>query len=141
MKRLFVTVVAGLVVAISLAAMVAADPAEEANKVRLGKKYALIIGISEYKEFERLPKASEDARAISKTATQKRYDHVTVLVNEQATRERIRAAMTRIRAELKENDLFALFFAGHGQRKRVGDDGEFAGYLIPHECRRDKVQE
>ena len=106
----------------------------------LGKKYALIIGISDYKEFNDLPKAANDASKIAEIAAQKGYDRVIVLLNEQATRKGIRKAMDDMRVDLKKDDLFSLFFAGHGQRQHDAK-GEFYGYLIPHECRKKNVAE
>jgi uncharacterized caspase-like protein len=106
----------------------------------LGKKYALIIGISSYKEFNDLPLAANDAAKIAEIAAQKGYDRVIVLLNEQATREGIRKAMDEMRVDLKKDDLFSLFFAGHGQRQHDAK-GEFSGYLIHHECRKKNVAE
>jgi hypothetical protein len=102
------------------------------------KRYALIIGVSKYKEFKDLKVAENDAKSVAKVTREKGYDHVALLLNEQATRENIGKEMDKIRSKLTRNDLFGFFFAGHGQRA-TSKDGAFEGYLIPHECRKDHV--
>jgi uncharacterized caspase-like protein len=104
------------------------------------KRYALVIGISEYKEFPALPVAVGDATTVAGVAKKKGYDKVVLLTNAEATRENISKEMDAIRSVLKKDDLFALFFAGHGQRVAT-KNGEFEGYLLPPGCRKAHVAE
>lgn len=87
------------------------------------QKYALIIGISRYRNnargIQNLEYAYEDARSIYEFLQQPAgggfaRENMLLLSNEQATVARIREALTNFIAKASVNDLLLIFFAGHG---------------------------
>jgi hypothetical protein len=88
-----------------------------------GQKFALIIGISRYKNnlkgIPNLKYADEDARAIydflqKPTGGGFARENMLLLQNEQATTATVREALTQFVTRASENDLLLIFFAGHG---------------------------
>jgi len=88
-----------------------------------GQKYALIIGISRYKNnvkgIPNLDYADVDARAIYNFLQQPMAggfprENMLLLSNEQATTAAIREALTNFVARASADDLLLIFFAGHG---------------------------
>jgi uncharacterized caspase-like protein len=104
------------------------------------EKYALLIGISEYDYVAvrngvvSLQYADEDAQALA-DLLKKEY-RVKVLVNEQADRDGILTAFSRLRDEVKEEDSFVLFFAGHGLR----DPANQKTYWLTYKSRLDLLE-
>ena len=87
------------------------------------EKYALIIGISRYRNSARgipnLEYADVDARTLYDFLQQPAAggfarENMLLLSNEDATLTRIRQALTSFVARAAENDLLLIFFAGHG---------------------------
>ena len=86
------------------------------------EKYALIIGISRYKNSRGIPNleyADKDARTLYDFLQQPAaggFDRKNMLLlsNEEATLANIRDALTSFVAKAAENDLLLIFFAGHG---------------------------
>ena len=87
------------------------------------EKYALIIGISRYRNNSRgvpnLDYADVDARSLydflqQPTAGGFARENMLLLANEDATLAKIRNALTSFVARASENDLLLIFFAGHG---------------------------
>jgi len=102
--------------------LIPVSPIKEATRVS-GKKYALIIGISKYKNnlrsIQNLEFADVDARAIYEflqkpAAGGFAREDMLLLSNEQATHARIRDALTSFISKPEANDLLVIFFAGHG---------------------------
>jgi peptidoglycan/xylan/chitin deacetylase (PgdA/CDA1 family)/uncharacterized caspase-like protein len=98
--------------------------------------WAVVVGIDKYQHWPALSYAVNDAKAIREVLI-RRYrfdpDHVTLLLDGEATRDRILAAIgdrltdpTRVR---KEDRVF-VFFAGHGATRRL-PSGKALGYLVP----------
>lgn len=88
-----------------------------------GRKYALVIGISKYKNnlqgVPNLEYADADARSIYEVLQQASAggfarEDMLILTNEQATIARIRQALSSFVATATANDLLLIFFAGHG---------------------------
>lgn len=88
-----------------------------------GRKYALVIGISKYKNNLRgvpnLEYADVDARSIYEFLQQPAAggfsrEDMLMLVNEEATNAGIRQALTNFIAKASADDLLLIFFAGHG---------------------------
>jgi hypothetical protein len=88
-----------------------------------GQKYALIIGISRYKNnvkgIPNLDYADVDAKAMynflqQPTAGGFPRENMLLLLNEQATTAAIQEALTNFVARASEDDLLLVFFAGHG---------------------------
>ncbi len=110
-----------------------------------GKKYALIIGISKYRNNSRgvpnLEYADVDARAIyqflqTPAAGSFSPENMLLLSNEQATLSRIREVLTNFTAKASPNDLLLIFFAGHGAPDRLAPQNL---YLIAHDTDADRM--
>jgi WD40 repeat protein len=106
--------------------------------------HVLAIGVSRYKDKDLdLGSADADARltadTFAKTCKGEVFCRVVphVLVNEQATREAIVAAIGKVRRgpddKAKANDLVIVFFAGHGAKEK----DQF--YLLPHDAAVDNL--
>lgn len=97
--------------------------------------YALIIGLDRYEDPSIIPLdyAVADAEAISEVIQKFGFpeDHITVLKNEQATRENILRAFSEISAKTERDDRILLYWAGHGETEEVVD-GDI-GYLLPYD--------
>ena len=87
------------------------------------KKFALIIGISRYKNTSRgipnLDFADLDARSIYQVLQRPETggfapENMMLLDNEKATLARIREALSNFLSRASEDDLLLIFFAGHG---------------------------
>ena len=111
------------------------------------QKYALIIGISRYKNSSRgirnLQYADVDARAIYEflqkpAAGGFSRENMLLLCNEEATLARIREALTSFIAKAALNDLLLIFFAGHGGPDRFAPQNL---YLITHDTDVDYMSE
>lgn len=93
-----------------------------------GKSFALIIGIDSYTApLPRLKTAVNDARAFATLLSSKYGFQVTTLLNQDATRDKIFAAITHFRKALAENDSFLIYYAGHGSFDRQTQKG----YWLP----------
>jgi len=101
------------------------------------KKHALLVGVEDYRDrmISRLQFARADATALAECLRDRcGFGHVRVLADESGEDEpllvNIITALRDISAELRSEDLFLFFFAGHGVEK----DGH--GYLLA----RDSLQ-
>lgn len=106
----------------SLTVAVQSGGAEAIQEFR-GKKYALIIGISKFRNtqegFENLQYADADARFVqeflmSPAGGRFPADNIRLLTNEQATLGSIREALTSFAVQPGAGDLLLIFFASHG---------------------------
>ncbi|HEX6719231.1 MAG TPA: caspase family protein [Pyrinomonadaceae bacterium] len=111
------------------------------------QKYALIIGISRYKNnskgIRNLEYADADAKAIYEflqkpVAGSFSRDNMLLLANERATLAGIREALTSFTAKAGVNDLLLIFFAGHGAPDRFAPQNL---YLIAHDTDADDMPE
>lgn len=97
------------------------------------KSWALVIGINKYEHASPLAFARNDAEVIAETLKTKfgfPEENVFILLDEAATRDRIRSSYLRFTAaEVEQDDRIVVFFAGHGCT-RTGKRGE-VGYLVP----------
>jgi len=109
------------------------------------EKYALIIGISRYKNNSRgvqnLEYADVDAKALYELLQQPsaggfERENMLLLANEDATLARIRSALTSFVARASENDLLLIFFAGHGDGDPKAQQNL---YLIAHDTSVDAM--
>ena len=101
------------------------------------RKHALLVGVEDYRDkmISRLNFARPDATALAERLLDRcGFDHVRVLADENGDDEpllvNIITALRDTSAELRPDDLFLFFFAGHGVEK----DGH--GYLLA----RDSLQ-
>jgi formylglycine-generating enzyme required for sulfatase activity len=97
---------------------------------RLGKSWAVVIGIDEYEKAPKLKYAVADAQAVG-TALAARGFQVASLYNEQATRAKILGALgDKLVDQVGEQDRVVIFFSGHGETKKA-KGGRTTGYLVP----------
>jgi hypothetical protein len=93
-----------------------------------GSNYALVIGIDDYAApLPKLKTAVNDAQSFAALLNSKYGFQVTTLLNQDATRDKILAAITHFRKSLAENDSFLIYYAGHGSYDRDTDKG----YWLP----------
>jgi len=115
----------------------ALDDVEESSSSAYGRRHALVIGIDEYEDaaYPDLGYAVADARAVAKILIESygfESEDVRLVVNEDATQDTLEEALEEWAcdpARVGEEDLFVLFFAGHGVT-RAGRR-ESRGYIVP----------
>lgn len=97
--------------------------------------WALIIGIDNYKNVQKLNYAVDDAESI-KDILINSFDfpeeNISLLINEEATKQNIIKSFSMITKDAEANDRVIVFFAGHGETMDLPGGGE-KGYLIPVE--------
>lgn len=79
-----------------------------------GQVRALVIGIDQYRNVRPLKGAAADARDLASALKNAGVSDLTVLVDEQATRQNVDAAMARLLRMAAPGDLVFLSLAGHG---------------------------
>lgn len=99
----------------------------------LGRYYALVIGNSNYRDFNTLATPHNDARALAAVLRSNYGFEVEVVLD--ATREQTLRALERYRGSLTENDNFLLYYAGHGELDRGNNEGNW----LPVDAERDNV--
>jgi len=107
--------------------------------VRFEQGHALLIGVANYPYVRPLPgTVLDDARDLGSLLTEAAIcgyppDQVVALLDEQATNDRIRAALGDLAARTGPEDTAVVFFSGHGAQKTgVTTPQE---YLLPYDCR------
>ena len=109
-----------------------------------GKKYALIIGISKFRDADyNLEYADTDARSMQEfllTPAGGRFPqaNMMVLLNEQATLQHIRDAMTNFAVQPGPDDLLLIFVAGHGGPDPAAQQNL---YFLAHDSQIDRLAE
>ena len=132
------------VVADSGAAVPVVKPTRKRAPARLGQKWAVVAGISDYKfggkgGLTELRFADRDAKALAEFLRSPEggsFEHVLELVNEEATYAKLREALWNFLGKAIEEDLVLFYFSGHGSpdphnRKNL--------YLMTHEADPDKM--
>jgi hypothetical protein len=105
------------------------EPAELYNK-----SFALVIGISQYKEaaiWPPLPNAVGDAKSMDELLSKMGFQ-VTSLYDGNATREAIYEAFDDLAKKVGPEDALLFYFAGHGQTERMG--GSEVAFLLPSDA-------
>ena len=101
-----------------------------------GNNYALVIGIDNYPApIPKLKTAVNDARSFAALLSSKYGFQVTMLLNQEATRDKILDAISHFRKKLAENDSFLIYYAGHGSYDR----GTEKGYWLPVDADSDPL--
>ncbi|NBO66105.1 MAG: hypothetical protein EBU88_14910, partial [Acidobacteria bacterium] len=107
-----------------------------------GRKFALIVGVSEYGSSERglsnLSYAHRDAQEIEnflKTPQggQFKAENIVRLTNKSATLAAVRSAVERFLTAANEDDLIYFFLAGHGAPDPYDDQGNY--YFLLHDSK------
>jgi peptidoglycan/xylan/chitin deacetylase (PgdA/CDA1 family)/tetratricopeptide (TPR) repeat protein len=98
--------------------------------------WAAIIGIDDYINWQKLQYATHDALAVRDLLIQKYNfapDHITTLLNSQATRQNILSLLGDKLADgskVQHDDRVFVFYAGHGATRKLASGREL-GYIIP----------
>lgn len=108
------------------------------------RRHALVIGIDAYEDpaYPDLGYAAADARAVARILVE-RYgfaqEDVRLVLDEDATKPVLEEALEEWacdRGRIGAEDLFVVFFAGHGVTRDLGGRGK-RGYLVPVDGRHD----
>ena len=95
-----------------------------------GDYWAVIIGIDQYQHVDKLESAVKDAKAI-RDVLLNRYgfasSRVTLLLDQQATRQGIEDALFRMGKQVGQDDSLFIYYAGHGQT----DPDTKRGFWVP----------
>src|SRR5271166_5079890 len=101
----------------------------------LDNAHALIVGIADYANIRKLPKV-QDAEDLAAALVDPELcgyapNKVTVLLDQDATRDKIRAGLDALKQRCDANSTVFLYFSGHGgQIKEGANKGQ---YLLPVE--------
>lgn len=115
---------------------------ERLNRWEKGKKYALVVGISQYEKLPRerqLKYCHKDASLFASCLMEYSripFDEVVVLTNEQATRRNILWHFKLMKEKMGPADTFLFFYSGHG----VPDD-RFDIFLFAHDTDPDLISD
>jgi len=110
--------------------------------------WALLIGIDNYPSMQRLKYAIRDAKSLEEFLKTRSYfdrNKIFTLYDREATKERILELMNDFMGAnpaLTTDDRVLVFFAGHGQRRRVRKGhrkSDYRGYLIPYDGDLDRM--
>jgi len=103
--------------------------ANDINNLKVGKYYALIIGIDEYSgKWNKLDNAVNDAKAIERVLkTNYKFTSFKTLYNSQATRTNIINSFEQLMKVAKEHDNVFIYYSGHGDYKKELNKG----YWVP----------
>lgn len=105
---------------------------------RFERGHALLIGVANYPQVSPLPETVlADARDVHAVLTDPAAcgyppDHVTLLLDGDATADNIRSAMRRLAERASPDDTAMVFFSGHGARAFA--DGAALQYILPYDC-------
>ena len=96
-----------------------------------GASWALVVGINDYRHAPPLSYAANDARAVADALPRLGFQHVRLLLDEQATKAAIeRVIYDEFQRGMGPDDRLFVFFAGHGISVPLPRGGE-EGYLVP----------
>ena len=97
------------------------------------KNYALVIGISQYKYFKKLPTLDDPVRMKDFLLKEEGFDYVHLLTEEDVTASEVdRLMQDDFRFRVGKNDRFLFYWSGHGYTVKV-DDNDF-GFLPTSEA-------
>ncbi len=104
----------------------------EGSSLELYKQYrALIIGVSEYLYWPRLPNAVKDAKEVATILRERGF--ITRML-ENPNSDEIKNALDRlVFRDSGAEDGVLIYFAGHGETMKLADGTEL-GYIIPKDC-------
>lgn len=100
--------------------------------------HAIVIGVANYRNVRPLPDSvlndARDVAAVLKAKEYCGYDerNVHLLLDDDATLERIRAALASVAGASGPDDTVVIFFSGHGAN--LGDPADPESALLPVEC-------
>lgn len=100
--------------------------------------HALLIGVARYRHIgPHLPVVADDIAAVAAVLTDParcgyRSNQVTRLLDQNATRDGIAAAVSTLAARAGPHDTALIYFSGHGFHNPGGDDQQ---YILPYDAR------
>jgi tetratricopeptide (TPR) repeat protein len=110
-----------------------------------GRRWMVIIGIDDYREWPTLRNAVEDAAGFGKVMREKLgFSPVGQLLNEQATKHDILQLLDDdLRKQVNPDDDLVVFFAGHGNTRidKVGGKEVETGFIIPFDARNPQEEQ
>lgn len=104
--------------------------------------HALIIAVADYHHARKLPKSvlfdAQDFSALLLAPERCGYDptKVQLLLDGEATREAVFAALDRLRKVAEPGDTVCIYFSGHGWRSKDSDES----FLLPVDASRDALE-
>lgn len=105
------------------------------------KSYALVIGISDYKNWKDLPNAVKDADAVAAELEKIGFEVTKITDNtyKKPTRANILEALNDLQNS-SADDRIVIYYAGHGNSVPVPyQEGYYNGYIIPENARKDDM--
>jgi hypothetical protein len=139
-KFIRIVVAAGFVVSSSAIAFAADTPP---NSAPLRDKWALIVGISKFKDPDlNLKYPSKDAKDFAQFLVKEAHfapDHVRVLTDEKATRERIldELGATWLPRVAAPGDLVLIYLSTHGSPSEMDTAG--VNYIVAHDTDKERL--
>jgi hypothetical protein len=107
--------------------------AKEGKSLYLYKDYqALVVGVSKYERWPKLPNAVNDAKEVASKLTQLGFK-VRLVID--PTSQQMRTALNKMVYIMgqEENRGILFFYAGHGETESLADKTKM-GYIIPRDC-------
>jgi hypothetical protein len=97
-----------------------------------GDYHALVVGISDYEKWPKLPNAVNDAKEVA--GKLKKIGFEVRMALDPTSRE-IKTALNEMVYDLgiKENRALLFYYAGHGKTETMADNTKL-GYIIPRDC-------
>ena len=94
--------------------------------------YALVVGVSNYEKWPKLPNAAKDAKDVAEKLKKLGF-HVKLVLN--PTSSELRRALNDLTYTYgrDKNQALLFFYAGHGETEVLAD-GTKLGYIIPRDC-------
>jgi uncharacterized caspase-like protein len=106
---------------------------KQGEKFYLYKDYhAIVIGISDYEKWPKLPNAVNDAREVAFKLKQIGFD-VQLVVNPTSNELKFTFNDIARRLGTEKNRALLIYFAGHGETTML-TDGSQLGFIVPKDC-------
>ncbi|MBS4012132.1 MAG: caspase family protein [Bacteroidetes bacterium] len=138
MKKIFIVVIALLLVfcCFNLQAQTTKGARQASGEAtQKGDIHAVIVGVSKYASYPSLKYADKDALAFYNLLLSNAFgadsNRVVLLLNEQATQNRIDEALSNLIYFVKEGDRVFIHFSGHGGVEGLTTSKR--GFLLTHE--------
>jgi tetratricopeptide (TPR) repeat protein len=96
-----------------------------------GRNFLLIIAIDDYQSWPKLKNAVNDASSVKDVLTKKyRFipDFIYELYNSDASKDKLRNVLIKIKQDITENDNLIIYYAGHGDYNTDFNEGAWIPY-------------
>jgi len=106
---------------------------KQGQPLYLYKDYcAIVIGVSDYSQWPKLPNAVEDAKEVAAKLKETGFT-VRLVLDPNARQLRTALANMSRKWGIEKNRALVFYFAGHGDTTELAD-GRQLGYIIPRDC-------